>query len=87
MLMAKVVVNVWLREAYIDHTLCSYWLSSRPSGQAGQSLLIFLIRATTAKKRQFYYVNTLTSTLLDGDSISRSYGLSANTVHNRLRKK
>ena len=27
------------------------------------------LRATTARTRQFYYVDTLTSTLLDGDSI------------------
>ena len=35
LLLAKVVVNVWLREAWVDDTLCSYWHSSRPSAQAG----------------------------------------------------
>ena len=40
----------------------------------------------TARTRQFYYVDTLTSTHLDGDCICRRYGLSASTSHNHLRK-
>ena len=30
------------------------------------------LRAMTARTRQFYYVDTLTSTLLDGDSICQT---------------
>ena len=30
------------------------------------------LRAMTARTKQFYYVDTLTSTLLDGDSISQT---------------
>ena len=39
--------------------------------------------------RQFYYVDTLTSTLLDGDSICQTLWIicQMNTIHNRLRKK
>ena len=45
------------------------------------------LRAMTARTRQFYYVDTLTSTLLTATVSARRYGLSASTIHNSLRKK
>ena len=40
MLLAKVVVNVWLREALVDDTLCSYWHSSRLSDRENEAVLL-----------------------------------------------
>ena len=80
MLLAKVVVNVWLREAKVDDTLWSYWHSSRTGGQAGFALwqreqdnLIMLTHL-----RQRFWTVTVSA---------RRYGLSACTIHNQLWKK
>ena len=50
------------------------------------------LRAMTARMRQFYYVDTLTSTLLDGDSICQSlriicqYLLTISSVRTALKR-
>ena len=80
MVLAKVVVNVWLCEALDDDTLCSYWHSSRPIGQAG-----FALRPR--ERGSFIMLTQLRQRFWTATVSARRYGLSANTIHNRLRKK
>ena len=74
--------NVWMHEAdhsQSDDTLCAYWYSSRLSA-AGQA------RTTTARTDQFITLTHLRQRFLPATATARCYGLSAQTVCNRLRK-
>ena len=79
-LLAKVVDNVWLREAQVDDTLYSYWHSSRPSGQAGFTLW-------PREQDSFIMLTHLHQRFWTATVSARRKGLSASTIHNRLRKK